>query len=316
MDGINTHDTILITGGTGFVGSHLIEALLARGCQNLHITSTRDKTIHNVTVHSVDLTNQADTLSLFSELKPQWIFHLASHAAVSNSFENQREICHKNALIQENVLEATKIHAPHSRFLNISSAEIYGKSINSSEIPITESHVFRPTNPYAVSKIYQDSLAYMYFLSHNLHIVMARPFNHIGERQSNKFVVASIAEQIAKIEKGLQKELVIGNTHAIRDFTDVKDVVQAYIVLIEQGNPGESYNIGSSKGYSIQEILEMFTLQSSAPITITIDSERLRPSDIPVMIANVEKLNMLGWKPTHTIFETVSRILEFWRKSV
>lgn len=316
MSEIQTNDTILITGGTGFVGSHLQEALWAKGCTNIHITSTRDIDFMNAKVHPVDLTDRAATHSLFEKLHPQWIFHLASYAIVSNSFENQHTIYQQNALIQEHVLEATKLFAPTARFLNVSSGEIYGKSIDAAELPITESHVFRPSNPYAVSKIYQDSLAYMYSLAHHLNIVRARPFNHIGERQSNKFVVPSIAEQIAKIEKGLQTKLNIGNTEAIRDFSDVKDVVQAYILLIEKGDAGETYNIGSGKGHSIQDVLEMLVSLSSVNITVEVDSERLRPSDIPVMIASIQKINALGWHPTIPLHETVVRILEFWRKRV
>lgn len=319
---IQLHEPVLITGGTGFVGSHLYEYLLSKQYSNIHLT-----TLHNLDMksaelfsqaqtHQLDLSNKDSVFELVQSIKPRWVFHLASLAAVGGSFENSTNIQRMNAQVQENMLEAVKLFAPDCRVLSVGSAEMYGKSEDESEIPVTESHVYRPINPYAVSKIYQDSLAYMYFSVFNLDVIRARPFNHIGERQTNQFVVASFAEQIAKIEKGLQTEIYVGNLESTRDFTDVKDVVRAYHTLMEAGVAGEAYNIGSGKGITIQSVLDTLCSFSKTDISIKLDTNRLRPSDIPVIIANTDKIKQLGWQAEIPTVETLQRILGYWRETV
>lgn len=313
---LRSSDPILVTGASGFAGSHLITALLHKGFTNIHGTTSKQGTSTDIEMHVINLIDTEQTKKLVSAIQPAGIFHLASLAEVGNSFENQGQLYKNNGAIQENILEAIRLITPQARLVTISSAQIYGKSITDAEIPITESHEFRPINPYAVSKIHQDSLSYMYYSAHNLDIVRARPFNHIGERQTNQFVVSSLAEQIAKIEKGYQELLKVGNTDSIRDFTDVKDMVEAYIILMEKGLSGEVYNIGSGVGISIATIIEIFKNVATIELNIELDQNRLRPSDIPVMIASIEKIKALGWQPTIPLESTLKRILDYWRQNV
>lgn len=322
MQTIQLHEPILITGGTGFAGSHLYEALVRNGYTNLHLTtqSNPSEKVEDffalAQLHVLDLTEYSQTVECIKNVNPRWIFHLASTSVVENSFKDKQKIQFNNIQLQENLLEAIHLHASTARTLIISSAEVYGKSFNESELPINETHTFRPMNPYAVSKIYQDSLAYMYHLAFGLDIIRVRPFNHIGERQSPQFVVSSFAQQVVKIEKGLQDELSVGNTDSIRDFTDVKDMVEAYITVMQKGLAGEVYNIGSGKGLTVKEIITMLQELTETNVPIAVDSDRLRPSDIPVMIADIKKVTELGWQPSIPIQDTLKRILEDWREKL
>ncbi len=181
-------------------------------------------------------------------MQPTQIYHLASFAYVGKSFDKAEELLNNNILLQLNLLAAVKEFSPQSRLLVIGSAEEYGISLSDEEIPYDEDHKFRPINPYAVSKITQDMLAYVYYVSFGLDIVTVRPFNHIGERQSSDFAIPAFTNQVVAIERGEQEKLMVGNLTAIRDFTDVKDMMKAYIVAMNKGKKGEVYNIGSGTG--------------------------------------------------------------------
>jgi GDP-4-dehydro-6-deoxy-D-mannose reductase len=159
----------------------------------------------------------------------------------------------------------------------------------------------------------QDLLAYSYTQSFNLNIIRARPFNHIGERQTIDFAIPAFAQQIVAIEKGQQKSIKVGNLSAVRDFTDVKDMVKAYLLLMEEGESGQVYNIGTGHGYNMREILDILISLVKVEIEVEIDSTRMRPSDVPIAIANPKKINDLGWQPTEKLKKTLQRILLYWR---
>jgi GDP-4-dehydro-6-deoxy-D-mannose reductase len=314
--------TILITGGTGFVGSHLVEALIKSGQKNIHVTSYSDKKgfVHQLLsseqIHKLDLTNQEETLSLVEKIRPDQIYHLASLAAVGKSFNNIKKILDNNTQLQLNILEATRQFAPQSRLLVIGSAMSYDltqKYPSHSAQSITETYPLGPSSPYAVSKTMQDLLAYSYTKSFNLNIVRARPFNHIGERQTVDFAIPTFAQQIVAIENGRQQKLKVGNLTAIRDFTDVKDMVRAYLLLMEKGESGQVYNIGTEQGYSMQEILNILISLAEVKIEVETDLERMRPSDVPIAVADAQKINNLGWQPTQELKKTLQRILLYWR---
>ena len=316
--------TILITGGTGFVGSHLVEALVRAGHQkNIHVTSYSDKTdlVHQLLpqeqIHQINLTNQEETFALIKKLQPDQIYHLASLAAVGKSFDNTKHVLDNNTQLQLNILEAVKQFSPQSRLLVIGSAMEYDL-INGhpghDPQSVSETYPLGPASPYAVSKALQDLLSFSYAQSFDLDIVIARPFNHIGERQSPDFAISTFAQQIATIEGGRQKKLQVGNLAAVRDFTDVKDMVAAYILLMEKGSSGQVYNIGTGQGFTIQQVLDMLTGLAKVEIEVETDPSRMRPSDVPVAIANPSKIKALGWKPTIELKETLQRVLDYWRK--
>lgn len=312
---------ILITGGTGFAGSHLVEQLLAQGYSDIHVTTFSSKTslVHTLlpetNIHQADLTNLESTLSVFEKVKPDQIYNLASFAFVGKSFERAHEVLSNNITLQQNVLHAVHTIVPNARLLVIGSAEEYGISISEDEIPYDESHQLRPINPYAVSKATQSLLAFSYYISFELDIVMVKPFNHIGERQTPDFAVPAFTRQIVAIERGEQTELSVGNLDAIRDFTDVIDMVKAYIILMERGKKGEVYNVGTGIGIKMSDLLAQLIALAKVPITTTTDPSRFRPHDIPKMIANNAKIKELGWQPTSMLSETLSRIVNWYRNN-
>ncbi|MBU1885965.1 GDP-mannose 4,6-dehydratase [Patescibacteria group bacterium] len=314
--------TILITGGTGFVGSHLVEALIESGQKNIHVTNYSDKPgfVHQLLppeqIHKLDLTDQEKTFALIKKLQPNHIYHLASLAAVGKSFNNTKQVLDNNTQLQLNILEAVKQFTPQSRLLVIGSAMEYDL-INSypghSSQAVTETYPLGPASPYGVSKTIQDLLAYAYAQSFNLDIIRVRPFNHIGERQTPDFAVPAFAQQIVAIENGQQKNLKVGNLTAVRDFTDVKDMVKAYLLLMEKGKSGQVYNIGTGHGYEMQKVLDILISLAKTKIEVEIDQARMRPSDVPIAVANPKKIQDLGWQPTIKLEKTLERILLYWR---
>jgi len=310
---------ILITGGTGFAGSHLAERLLTTEPEaTIHLTTLQKdgevlpESLSQTVIHEIDLTNLEQTKALFAEVKPDEIYHLAAMAEVGSSFEQAAKITTINMQLQLSVLTALQTVSPSARLLVVGSALEYGK-VEPSELPITENQPFRPLNPYAVSKVAQDLLGYAYAESYGLQLIRVRPFNHTGERQTTAFAIPSFAEQIVKIEQGVQATLQVGNLAAIRDILDVKDVVRAYTVVMKHGVVGEVYNIGSGVGVSMQSVLDQLVQLANKPITITKDPDRLRPADIPELRADIQKLTALGWQPEISLQETLQRIVTFWR---
>lgn len=309
--------TILVTGGTGFAGSHLIDQLLASHFENIHTTTfsaSKEETpkLSPENYHQLDLIDMDKTAELIATLKPDWIFNLASFAYVGKSFEKAKELFVNNINLQLSVLEAVRLHSPKSRVLTIGSAEEYG-IVSPTGATIREDAGFNPVNPYAVSKTAQDLLANSYFLSYGLDIVRARPFNHIGTHQTIDFAIPGFAKQIVEIERGKQAKLLVGNLDGVRDFTSVDDVVRAYILLMQKGEKGGVYNIGTGIGYTMRDIVKKLSGLSVVPIEIEVDRTRLRPLDVARLVADNTKVRSLGWEPKDSIEEVLRQVLDEWR---
>lgn len=315
---MNSSPCILVTGGTGFAGSHLIEALQAFGYTDIHSTTfspppAETAFLNTERYHRLDLTDKVSTARLIADLSPDWIFHLASFAYVGKSFEKAEELFANNISLQLSLLEGIRLHRPKARILTIGSSEEYGV-VPIGTKAIDEKFPLNPVNPYAVSKCTQDLLAGSYFLSFGLDIVRARPFNHIGIRQTGDFAIPSFAKQIVAIEKGEQKELLVGNLNGVRDFTSVKDMVRAYILLMEKGKTGEIYNLGSGKGVKMQEIVDQLCSMAKTTIIVKRDESRLRPLDVPILIADNKKIRELGWETKENLQATLEAVLAEWRQ--
>lgn len=321
---LSSSTSILITGGTGFVGSHLVEELLHQGFENIFVTNYGPESGHVGTllpserIVPLNLTDREAVYALLQRLQPQAIFHLASIAVVGDSFEKAAKIFQNNISLQLNLFDAVKEVSSHTRILTVGSGAEYGMiqpgmTQPQETVQITEDFPLQPINPYAVSKVTQDLLGLSYFLSYGLDIVRTRPFNHTGERQTSDFAIPAFAKQIVQFERGELEKLSVGNLEGIRDFTDVKDVVKAYILLMEKGEAGEVYNIGSGQGYSMRKILDMMIELSGRPISVEIDPQKMRPLDVPVVIADYRKLKALGWMPEIGLRETLERVLIEWR---
>ncbi len=317
---------ILITGATGFVGSYLAEYLIDKYNDfELYGTYLSDNSIknleaikNNIKLTKINLSNEKDVFKLIEEIRPDTIYHLAAMASAADSFSSPAESIINNIQSQVNVLEGVKkLNLKDCKILIVSSAEIYG-DVSKEDLPIDENVNFKPTNPYAVSKLTQDFLGLQYFLSYNLKIIRVRPFNHIGPRQSPGFVVAAFAKKIVEIEKGKRNGvLTVGNLETKRDFTDVRDIVRAYDLAVRKGVSGEVYNLGSGTSYKISDILNKLLSLSKAEIKIEVDKSLLRPSDNPDLVCDASKFKQLtGWKPEIEIDTTLKDTLDYWRNII
>lgn len=322
---MSKNDIVLITGGTGFAGSHLVELLIEQGYTQIHVTAYNlaesyvTSLLPAENIHQLNLIDTQATATLIKDLRPNHIYHLAAMAEAGSSFESAEKTIVNNTLLQLNVLEAIRLHAPQARVLIIGSAQEYDLiklPQTNPPTPVSETQPLGPGNPYAVSKVSQDLMGLSYHYAYNLDVVRARPFNHSGERQMPAFAIPDFARQIALAESGQSSEIKVGNLEGIRDFTDVKDVVKAYVILMENGVAGEVYNIGSGQGFKMQDILDQLVTLATVPITITVDQDKLRPLDVPVVIADNAKMKQLGWQPTIPLAETLLRVLNYWRHEV
>ncbi len=316
---------ILITGITGFAGSHLAEYILANhpGAEVYGFVRWRSR-LENVNhimdkIHPVeaDLKDATSVKKALAKVKPDWIFHLAAQSFVPSSWRLPGETMSINVIGQINLFEAILELNLSPRIHIAGSSEEYGL-VHPDEIPIKESNPLRPLSPYAVSKVAQDLLAYQYHKSYGLDTVRTRGFNHTGPRRGEVFVTSNFAKQIAEIEKGLKEPVImVGNLEAKRDFTDVRDMVRAYWLCLEKGESGEVYNIGSGKTYQINKVLEILLSYSKLNVKIEQDPARLRPSDVPILLAdNTKFVNLTKWEPKIPFKKTLLDLLNFWRERI
>ncbi len=314
---------VFITGITGFVGSHLAELLSSQNKFDISGTHVSDRHLNNlnsikdsIKLYKVNLLDLEETKKVISEVMPDIICHLAASTSVAESFTNPSEVLMNNITSEVNLFEAIKhCKLNTEKILVISSSHVYG-NVSTEDLPIDEKVEFRPDNPYSVSKIAQDYLGLSYFLAYKFPIVRLRPFNHIGPRLSSKISISQFAKTIVEIEKNKREPVLkVGNLDAKRDFTDVRDMVEAYLLSLDNCIPGEAYNIGTGTSYSIKEMLDILLSQSSVKISVESDKSLFRPSDIPELRCNPEKfMKVTGWVPKASINETLRDILDYWRK--
>jgi GDP-4-dehydro-6-deoxy-D-mannose reductase len=311
---------ILITGAGGFVGTHLIHALKKAGEVEIFASvykSTSDISALLPADHIIagDLTDFAVTEKVISLSSPDVIYHLAAISVVSDDPNQTATVMNTNATLSFNLLESTRLHAPDARFISVCSANVYGL-VDPAHLPIDESTPLKPLNAYAVSKITQEMLSLQYHLAFGLDIVMLRPFNHTGPGQTTQFLIPALAKQFVAIKKGAEAVIEVGNTTSSRDYTDVRDVVEAYILASEKGVAGQVYNIGSGHSYKTSEIIQMFEEITGTKVTIKEKDTLVRKSDVPILVADASKFSQLtGWKPNIGMLQTISDILDSYRNS-
>lgn len=312
---------VLITGVTGFAGSHLVEFLHSRGDCEIHgIYRWRSRT-ENIehlsdvlTMHECDLRDATNTHETIARIKPDWIFHLAAQSFVPTSWVAPSESLTTNIMAQVNIFEAVRRLGLKTRIQLACSSEEYGM-VYADEVPIKETNPLRPLSPYAVSKVAQDMLGYQYWMSWKVDSVRTRGFNHEGPRRGPVFVISDFAKQIADIEKGRKKPVLsVGNLDAKRDFTDVRDMVRAYVLALEKCEPGEVYNICRGQCWTIREMLDMLLAMSTVKIEVRQDPARLRPSDVQILLGDNSKfVAATGWQPVIPFEQTLRDMLEYWR---
>ena len=312
----------LITGVSGFVGRYLVDRLLSGNeCEvtGIDVISPSSELLgtDGFSFYPIDLLDDNGVRTFFSKEKFDEVYHLAAQSSVTLSWKNEVQTYRLNILGQLNILSSILKSSPESRVLITGSSEIYGR-VGIEDIPIKETQPLKPLSPYAVSKAAQDMMAYEYYAVHGLKTYRTRSFNHIGPGQNTNFVCADFARQIVDIELGKRKpEISVGNIEVIRDFTDVRDVVDAYCKILREGITGEVYNVCSGYGISISRLLDILLSSSKKEIKVVIDQSRFRPADIPILIGDRSKLTLeLGWKPKVSIEQSVLNVLNYFRNPV
>ncbi|SEW42058.1 GDP-mannose 4,6-dehydratase [[Clostridium] fimetarium] len=306
----------LIIGGAGFVGNYLIKHLKNDLKWDVFVTKMAHEKLNNEDVESfdIDILDKDQIKEVFEKVKPDYIFHLAAQSSVALSWKNPSLTIDVNVKGSVNVLDMVRGLDYKPRVLLIGSGEEYGH-IKPEESPIVEDNVARPGNIYAATKACQNMIGKIYADGYDLDIMMVRAFNHIGPNQAPMFVVADFCKQVAEIERG-EKEPIIytGNLSAKRDFTDVRDVVRAYGLLIQKGKKGETYNIGSGHAIAIQDILNRILEFSRIKIKNEVDPSKIRPVDVPIIEADTTKIRACtGWIPYISLDTTLLETLEYWR---
>ena len=340
---------VLITGITGFAGSHLAEYCLTQEGVEVYGTCrwrsrldnlqdlARQGKLNNLVEERIEtppalaslarpeavnllqceLTDAYSVRNLIASVQPERIFHLAAQSFVLTSWNAPAETFQANVIGQINLFEAIRLVGINPRVHIAGSSEEYGL-VHPHEVPMKETNPLRPLSPYAVSKVAQELLAWQYFRSYGLQTVVTRGFNHSGPRRGQVFSTSSFAKQIAEIEKGLRPPVIyVGDLESQRDWTDVRDMVRGYWLALEKGLPGEVYNIGSGVTRRIGDMLNILLSLSKNDIQIRQDPARLRPSDVKILWADITKFHQqTGWEPAIPFAQTMRDLLDYWRARV
>lgn len=273
--------------------------------------------LHKITLHQAELRDLNSLVSLLDKVRPDWIFHLAAQSYVSSSFNAPVDTIHTNVIGTTNLLDAVRITKIDPKINICSSSEVYGQ-VTKDEIPIKETNPFRPANPYAVSKVGEDMIAFQYFLSYGIKTIRTRMFTHSGPRRGDVFAESAFAKQISEIEAGLRKNPIkVGNLDSVRTFVDVRDAVRAYWLLLEKCPIGEVYNIGGNRTMSIGEMLKILKSMARCKIEHKVDAYLFRPSDVTLQIPDISKFQAAtGWKPEIPLEATLHDLLDYHRERI
>jgi len=304
----------LITGATGFAGRHLADALMAAGH---HVEGlARHPRGTPFAAHAVDLAERAGIETTLHSVGPDWVFHLAAFPNVGASFKDPAAAWRGNLAATQEFYAAIQRSGLRPRILHVSTCAVYG-DLPPGALTIDEDAPLRPTSPYAVSKAAADLLAYQQMHNYDLDIVRVRPFNHIGPGQAADYAAANFARQIAAAERGGSTVIVGKDLNPYRDFTDVRDMVQAYIRLLEVGQKGEVYNAGSGQMCQIRDVLNRLVNLAHVSVTVEEQGDPDRTGDTQKSAADTRKLRAAtGWAPTIPLDRTLADILDHWRRHV
>ncbi|MFQ5456928.1 MAG: GDP-mannose 4,6-dehydratase [Myxococcota bacterium] len=315
----------LITGIGGFAGSHLADLLVSRG-DEVHGTvkdpSDTDLIAHlverrQVEVFPLDIRERQGLTDLLRDERYERIYHLAGITFIPDSVESPKETLDVNLGGTLALFEAARLAAPTARILNVSSAAAYG-DLHDPSIPVVEATPFRPNTPYGFTKAAGDLMAYQYVRQHGLDIVRARPFNHTGPRQSPLFVCSEFAKAVAEMEAGRRPaELRVGNLEVGRDFTDVRDTVRGYALLLDRGRAGSAYNLASGRATRVREILDVLVGMAKTDVHISQDPQKMRPGEVPSIVGCSEKAAQeTEWRATIPLKQTLGDTLAWWRTRI
>lgn len=314
---------ILITGITGSGGSYLAEYILQNhldvkvwGLHRWHSAGSLiniESIKHKIYIKECDLLDISSIIRALQEIKPYRIFHLAAYANVKKCFDTPLSVINNNVMGTANLLEAVRLACPEALVQMCSTSEVYGNPLTT---PITEEHPLKPVNPYAVSKLSQEALAYAYFKSWGLRVIITRMFAYTNPRRHDLFATA-FAYQIANIEAGRQAVLAHGNLDSIRTLIDVRDAMETYWIACDYCVPGEVYNIGGKSILSVGQFLDELKKHALKVIPCFQDNNLLRPIDVTKQIPDTSKFdNITGWKPRYSLDESIEFLLNYCRNEI
>ena len=312
----------MITGFSGFVSRHFLEYLE----ENEISASIKGLDIHNpefdgdsfkfiqYDFEKVDLLHKDRVENIIFEFQPDYIIHLASFSSVAFSWKEPILSFQNNTNIYLNLLEAVRKLNLSTRILSVGSSEEYG-DVKETDLPLTEDHPLKPVSPYAVARVSQELLSQIYADGYGLDIIMTRSFNHIGPFQKDIFVVSSFVKQLLEISNKDEKkdDLITGDINIVRDFTDVRDVVSAYYLLLNKGKNGEIYNVCSGVGISLENIIKIIGNYLGIEVTIKVDPKRIRPRDNKLIVGSNKKLKDLGWNQKYLLEDTLKDLIDYWK---
>jgi GDP-4-dehydro-6-deoxy-D-mannose reductase len=314
----------LITGASGFVGGHLVEAILKEDPESqIEVIDLKEPDYyfideglrHLVRFIKVDLTESDDVRKTVKRSEADFVIHLAAFSSVAYSWQNPVDCFKNNANIFLNLLEAVRYGASKSRILSVGSSEQY-RIVSGDKIPLKETCPPNPVSPYAVARVAQEHMAGVYTKGFNLNIVSTRSFNHLGPRQDDRFVLSNFAKQVVAIKKGMQSPVInVGDLSVVRDFIDVRDVVKAYIALLKKGETGEAYNVCSGVGRSLKDCLDMLIKVAGVDCEVKKTIERTRPVDNPLIVGdNIKIRNTTGWFPQIPFETALKDLYHYWEE--
>jgi GDP-4-dehydro-6-deoxy-D-mannose reductase len=302
-----TPGPIVITGATGFVGAHLTRRLQQPSSDSAVLD------IHGWSSQTVNLLDAARVDDAVERVRPRQVYHLAGASHVGESWQRSTEHLEIHVRGTHHLLDAVRRHAPECRVIIVSSGLVYRPQAE----PLTESAPIGPSSPYALSKVAEEQVAFHAAAQDGLDVIVARPFNHIGPGQSDRFAPPNFAKQIAEIEAGAEPTITIGNLDTRRDFTDVRDVVNAYVAMMAHGATGRIYNVCSGVATPIRAILDTLVGMARVAVRLETDSTRLRPNDVPYMAGSAARLTAeTGWRPEIPLHDTLADTLDDWRRRV
>lgn len=312
----------LITGFSGFVARHFVEYLESAGdaCLikglDMHNPDFRFDHYRNVRIgfERIDLLSKEQVEYIIHEFQPTAILHLASFSSVAFSWKEPVQSFQNNTNIFLNLIDAVRKLSLDVRVLSVGSSEEYG-NVGDEDLPLTEDHRLNPVSPYAVARVSQEYLSRIYTEGYGMDIILTRSFNHIGPMQRDVFVVSSLARQLVAVKRaGLERgAIVTGDVSIVRDFTDVRDVVRAYHLLLNGGRRGEVYNVCSGKGISLKELIDIMAGQLQMEVDITVDERLIRPADNRKIIGSNEKIRReLGWENIVSLDQSLKEMIRYW----
>ena len=287
---------ILLTGANGFVGGYIK--------QQLKVTELPS---------SINICDEESLNVYVSENIPDCVIHLAAVSFVPESFKYPRNTFDVNFYGTYNLLSVLEKAGFNGKFLYVSSSDVYGL-VKKDEQPVSELQLTKPRSPYAVSKVAAEAICYQYSTLSKFECIIARPFNHIGPGQSESFVISNFAKQLVEIKLGLREsKLYVGDIDVYRDFTDVRDVVSAYKLLLGDGVNSQIYNICSGTGWKIRDLIEIMIEQLNVDVDIIVDKNRLRKSEQRYVSGDCTKLKEnTDWIQKIDISDSITDILKYW----